>query len=131
MDPNGAEHLLAPEADNELLGSALLDALQKSRVLNVAEARIFFDPQRIARDHAAWVERLMSRYGFESKRALFNGMKHCGVSVRGGNISIKPTYHEKSEAWAGMGSEFELVLPSQARAIEVGIALREGLRRCV
>ena len=131
MDPNGAEHLLAPDADNESLGSSLLDALQKSRVLNIEEVRIFFDPQRIAKDYAAWVERLMSRYRFKSKRALFNGMKHCNVHVRAGNISIKPTYHEKSEGWAGMGAEFELVLPSQAPAIEVGGALREGLRRCV
>ena len=131
IDPNGAEHLLAPDADNEALGSALLDALQKSRVLDLEEARIFFDPQRIARDQAAWIERLLSRYRFKSRRALFNGMKHCLVDVRGGNISIAPTYHEKSEGWAGMGPEFELVLPSKADAIEVGAALREGLRRCV
>jgi hypothetical protein len=90
-----------------------------------------FDLERIERDYAAWTQRLMSRGGFKTKKALFKEMKLCHLEVRGGDIRIVPTRHEKLEGWGGLGRpELTLTVPFGTEAGEIGAGVKEGLERC-
>jgi hypothetical protein len=71
FDPQGARHFLPPDAVDEWLGEAVLNALHCSRFLSLDEARVFFDLRRVEPAYAAWTESFMKRYGYKSKRLLF------------------------------------------------------------
>jgi hypothetical protein len=132
-DPQGAQHLLPPEASDEELGAALLDALARSRFLTLAEADTFFFWKRIKDSYDAWVKYLMDRHGYKTKRALFKNMKNCRIESQEGKITIRPTNHEKLEGWTGDGLNEEdyVVIPADSLATEVGAALRLAFSRCI
>lgn len=101
FDPQGVEHLLRPDDDESSLGLALNDALSKSRFASLVEGNWgdFFKLERIQRDYALWVQRLMDRYGLKTKRALFKDLDYCSVDLVDGVIHIKPKCHVKMEGW--------------------------------
>jgi hypothetical protein len=49
-------------------------------------------------------------------------MKHCAVDQSAGVITIRPTYHEKLEAWSGDGIDKSqyVQIPENALPQEVG-----------
>jgi len=131
-DPQGAQHLLPSDAPDDALGSAVMDALTHSRFLSLEEYRLFFDHKKTQERYAAWVTRLMKQYGYRNKRALFADMKNCAIECRDPTIIIRPTHHEKLEAWSGEGiSESDyVVISAGSDPAALGAALRTGLRRC-
>jgi len=132
FDPHGAQHLLAPEAGDETLGAAILDALSRSRFLPLEDARPFLDPQRVRQEYAAWTQSLMTRYRYKTKRALFGDMIRCGIQMAADIITIKPARHDRLEGWGrtlGDGIE-DVVIPDGSTAADVGAALRLGFSRC-
>src|SRR5690349_17098062 len=76
-DPEGVQHLLPVDASNIALASAIRDTLQHSRFLSPEEYERFFDPMTNRARHEAWVESLMKRYNYKTKRALFKRMMSC------------------------------------------------------
>jgi hypothetical protein len=59
-------------------------------------------------------------------------MKSCSVESKLGLLTIKPSYHEKLEAWSGDGiakSDY-VVLPADSPPEEIGVAIRLALSRC-
>ena len=74
----------------------------------------------------------MERYGYKTKRALFKDMKKCSIESNRGQITIRPSYHEKLEAWSGKGvSESDyVIIPSGSSPSDVGAALRLAFSRC-
>lgn len=132
-DPEGARHLLSPDADDESLGMALRDALAKSRRMTLEEVRVFFDRDGLQQRYDAWVKDLMSRYGYKTRRALFKDMKSCGVELQDGVITIRPSNHEKLEGWSGDGiaEEDRVKLPADCSDAELGARLRLAFSRCI
>ena len=141
QDPKGSQHLLAPDASDEELGLAVLDALAHSRfVLSAPQEGVTVHPEveydfelydRAKNDelYLAWIEDLMKRYGYKTKRALFKNMENCFIEQESDMLRIIPTYHQKLEQWGGKIEP--VVLPYKSTAAEIGSALREGFRRCV
>lgn len=132
-DPLFPCHLLTPDVDDGRLGEVLLKALSDSRTLTDLADRIeFFNLEKGKEQYAAWIEILMVKYGYKTKRALFKDMKNCGVHLVNGVITISPTYHEKLEAWGrtrGDGIE-DVILSIDCSPAEIGAGLRLALSRC-
>jgi len=143
-DYKGACHLLSPDASDKRMGDALLDALLHSRfvVSSPREGFIFppeveYDaelniPEKVAERYKLWVEEMMQRYGYKTKRALFKGMRRCSVEVDENTLTILPSHHEKLEAWSGDGISKDdyVVLAAKSSAEEIGAALRLAFSRC-
>lgn len=131
-DPLFPSHLLPPDADEQSIGETILQALSDSRTLTVKECGTFFDREKGKEQYAAWIAMLMEKYGYKTKRALFKGMKNCGIHCVNGFITISPTRHEKLEGWGrtkGDGIE-DVVLPVDSSPSEIGAGLRLALSRC-
>ena len=112
----------------------MLDCLTHSRFLDSAEQRaLLFHPDAVALSYAAWIERLMRFGGYKTKRALFKDMLSCMIEQEDDTITMRPSRHEKLEAWSGEGfTEGDNVLvDADASPDQIGAALREAFRRCV
>ncbi|KAA5934635.1 DUF1436 family protein [Pantoea sp. Bo_2] len=132
-DPLFPSHLLPPDASEHDIGGTILQALSDSRTLNVLEDRVaFFDLEKGKEQYAAWIARLMEKYGYKSKKSLFKNMKNCGIHCVNGVITISPTRHEKLEGWGrekGDGIE-DVILSADSSPAEIGAGLRLALSRC-
>lgn len=132
-DPAGAHYNFLPDVTDDVLGAAALDCLALSRFLDTPELRAeLFHPDAVARDYAAWIERLMQFGDFKTKRALLKEMKCCEIEQDGDAITIEPTHHEKLEGWSGEGftEADHVVISALEPPAAIGAALREAFRRC-
>ena len=143
-DPQGVEYCISPEVSDQVLGDAVLDALAHSRfVLPEPRKDVWVHPEATfdadlydydltnqRYDH--WVGSTLARYGYKTKRALFKDMKKCSIESRRGQITIRPSHHEKLESWTGKGiSESDyVVIPADSSPSDVGAALRLAFSRC-
>jgi hypothetical protein len=118
---------LEPEATNEVLGQALLSALDRSRFI---EGHEFYEPRRATRLIAEWQQEFTRRHGYKSKRALFKNVDWCMAKVRDGNIVIQPHGRDKPGSWRGLPLEKTVVIPLTQNAAVAGAALRLALDRC-
>jgi hypothetical protein len=128
FDPQGPQHLLPPDASDEALGRAVLDALAHSRFFTVEELQTgdFFNYENRNRIYTAWVDKLMSAYGLKTKRALFKDLDHCEITGLDGKISIAPKHHVKLEAWEEVPGVADLKIPANSPPQEIGAALRQA-----
>jgi len=132
-DPSFPSPLLLLDIDDKSLGEEILKALSDSRTLTELADRIeFFDLEKGKEKYAAWVAMLMERYGYKTKRALFKNMKKCGVHLVNNVITIRPSFHEKLEAWSGgkISESDYVVLPADSSPAEIGAGLRLAVSRC-
>ncbi|MBS0271758.1 MAG: CdiI family contact-dependent growth inhibition immunity protein [Proteobacteria bacterium] len=130
-DPTVTEYLLSPEASDEELGCAVLGSLRQSRFLSFEEEGYLLE--NATSNYKLWVEKLMTTYGYKTKRALFKNMKSCGVECKDNIITIRPSNHEKLEGWSGDGISQEdyVKVPSDSPPAEIGRALRLAFSRCI
>lgn len=131
-NPYEKSHLLEPSAECSQIGSALLDALARYKQLSQSEIATFFDLTRVERDYAEWVANLKDQFGYETKKALFQQMKHCLVRADDRAITVCPTRHEKLEAWSGTGTKGDdnVIAELGASPDIVGRAVLLALERC-
>jgi hypothetical protein len=143
-DPQGAEHFAKADISDQEIGIAVLDALAHSRfVLPESRKDVWIHPEATfdmeLYDYALtnlrydqWVANVMSGYSYKTKRALFKDMKKCSIESKNGQITIRPSHHEKLEAWSGKGiSESDYVtISSSSSPSDVGAALRLAFSRC-
>jgi hypothetical protein len=132
-DPLGKRIQIKNPAEDEVLGRSVLDALAASRFLHPNEHREFFDIRgRVMPQYEEWVNLMMATYGYKTRRALFKDMKSCDIEEHGGVLTLRPTHHEKLEAWSGDSISEDCVVrvPIESAAAEVGAALRLALSRC-
>jgi len=133
LDAAGHHYDFLPDVAEDALGAAVLDCLAHSRFLDTPELRAaLLHPEVLARDYAAWIERLMQFGGYKTKRALFKEMLSCWIEQDGDTITMQPSHHEKLDGWSGEGfTDADHVLVSaQASSSAIGAALREAFRRC-
>lgn len=132
-DPLFPQHLLAPDATCQIIGQAVLDALQNSRTLHSLDERVaFFDIEASKQRYENWYRDLMELYDYKTKKSLFKNMKSCSIHCINGVIKISPSWHEKLEAWSGDGikESDHVVLSIHSPVEEIGKGLRLALSRC-
>ncbi len=133
-DPLGKQHLLPPDVINEVLGAALLDALNHSRfITDEKELRSFNNYEKRKTDDAKWVSDLILRFGYRNKQRLFKSMESCLIECREELLTITPFTHEKLEGWGREKDDGieDVVINKNATPEEVGAALRLAFERCV
>lgn len=132
-DPSGKLLFATPQDDPSVLGAALVEALSVSRFLKPEELDSFFDRSALERRYEGWVAELLQRFGYASRKNLFKRMKHCMVDQSGGFITLRPTNHEKLEAWSGDGIDKGqyVQIPEQSSPQEIGQAILLALSRCI
>ena len=130
-DPSAPEFLLEVEASDEILGKSIVEALNNSRPLSLEEHRN--TAKNLAENYKAWIQRMMEKYNYKTKRALFKNMKSCSILCREGMIIIKPSYHQTLEGWSGdrINKEDYVTLPAESSFSELGAALRLAFTRCL
>lgn len=141
-DPQGANFLLPGDVDDQILGEAVLTALDSSRfVLPAPRADVWIHPDATfdkdlydnelgSKFYDAWVENLVARLGYKNKRALFKSMMSCSVKRLRDEIEILPSIHEKLEAWSGMPRDQAVLLGTHNTAAEIGAGIRLAISRC-
>ncbi|MNE50988.1 hypothetical protein D3C80_1455890 [compost metagenome] len=74
----------------------------------------------------------MEKYGYRTKRALFKNMKKAGIHLVNDVITIRPSFHEKLEAWSGnrINESDYVVLTAGSSPTDIGAGLRLALSRC-
>jgi hypothetical protein len=129
FDPEGARHLLCPDASDESVGAAVMDALSLSRFLPLEEVSAFFDWRLIEKEYAAQTQFVMACYGYKTKRALFRNMVHLSVRRTDDIITITPSIHDQLEGWEGKTDE-DIAISADSAPADVGAAVRLALSRC-
>lgn len=132
-DPLGKRIRLTNPTTDEELGDAVLTALAASRFLHPNEHREFFDIRgRVVPQYEEWISGVISEYGYKSRRALFKDMKSCDIVEHDGVVTMRPTHHEKLEAWSddGITEECLVRVSTISPPSDVGAALRLALSRC-
>ncbi len=133
--PESREIDLAPDADDASLGGAVNEALAYSRELSLYEWRggNDVDVKEKMGQYRAWRDRLMSRYGYKTQRALFLNMLHVTLDRRAGRLRCSPSNHERIDAWGGDGipPNSDVVVQADSPAAEIGAALRLTFSRCL
>ncbi len=132
-DPLFPSDYISIDVDEITLGKTILAALSNSRTLSLEECGDFFDLDKGKANYENWVERLIEKYKFNSRKALFKDMKNCSIMCTKGQITINPTRHEKLEAWGGKGikDSDHVVLPADSPPAKIGEALRLAFSRCI
>ena len=120
---------LAPDAPDEALGRALLEALDRSRFIWPIEDE-FFEAERYLQCNRNWHKDFMRRYGYKTKRDAYKNMEWCRVTRREGKISITPHRRDKPEYWRNLPAEKTVIITATRDEIKVGAALSLALSRC-
>jgi hypothetical protein len=138
-------HHLWPDASDEALGLAVLDAMSHSRwVLGIPRAGIVY-PAAVEFDkdlhnlelsmgrYQQWIADLMTQNSYKTKRALFKNMHSCSVDKYKDGIKMRPSRHEKLEAWGSEKSDDieNVIIPADSTAAEIGAALKLAFTRCI
>lgn len=138
-DPKGKQHLLSPDASDLTLGEAVQDTLAHSRWVLPARREGSTYPEGVEFDmsvcdfkvnYPAWVNALMERYGYKTKRALFKDMQRVSIESKNGVLTFAPSHHAKLEGWEGIDDEAKVIIPATSTLDEMGAALRLALSRC-
>ena len=130
QDDDGYAIYLPPDADNETLGRALLECLDKSRFIPPPNEPEFFEWRRYMPLYKAWQKDFMRRYGYKTKREAYRNLDWCHTERSEGRISIQPHKRDKPELFRDLPPDRTVVIPAKVDATAAGAALRLALDRC-
>jgi len=123
---------MEPEASDEELGRALLEALDQSRFFWPHDDPEFFKREKFDQSLRHWEDEMMRRSGCKTKREAYRDMDWCWAKRSEGAISISPHRREvgKPGYWQGLPPGRTVVMPETRDTAAVGAALRMALDRC-
>lgn len=129
-EDEGCVIYLPPDATDNALGQALLEALGMSRFIFPRNEPQFFEAERLMRADRNWQKDFMRRYGYKTKRDAYKNMDWCRAERTEGKISIKPHRRDKPEYWRDLAADRKVIIPATTDAAAAGAALRLALDRC-
>ena len=130
-EDEGYRIYLEPGASERTIGEAVLDVLERSRVVSPIDEREFFKADRIMRNYRAWHEDFMKRYRYKTKRDAYKYMRFFRATRRDGKISIKPHKRDiKPGLWWDLPLEKTIVIPETNDPGIVGAAMSLALSNC-
>src|SRR5215469_12220314 len=111
---------LPPDASDDALGHALLEALDRSRFIWPEDEPDFFEAERYMRCHRDWQKDFMRRYGYKTKRDAYEKMGWCRAKRSEGTISIQPHARDKPDYWRNLPSEKTVLIHETRDAAALG-----------
>jgi len=121
---------LEPDASDDAVGRALLEALDRSRFIPPPNEPEFFKWERYTQCHRNWQHDFMRRYGYKTKRDAYKNMEWCRVKRTEAKISIMPHKRDKPEYYRSLPEEKTVVIPETRDTVTAGAAVRMALGRC-
>jgi len=121
---------LPPDAGDDVLGRAVLEALDRSRFIWPADEPEFFEWQRFTQCSRNWQEDFMKRYGYKTKRDGYGNMDWCRAERSEAKISIRPHKRDKPEYFRDLPADRTITIPETRNAAAAGAAVRVALDRC-
>jgi hypothetical protein len=121
---------LPPNAGDDVLGQALLEALDRSRFIWPGDEPEFFESERFIQCSRNRQKDFMKRYGYRTKREAYKNMDWCRAQRSEEKISIKPYKRDKPEYFRDLPTDRTVVIPETRDAATAGAALRLALNRC-
>lgn len=127
-DPQGYAAFLDAEPAREDLGRAVRDALAASRFITPdhPEWDIIMRPPT-ADEIKAREEDLRRRAGVKTNKALYNGVGSVAVTLRDGQIELRPLRHLGRGAWEGIRGHQPIRLPGSVSDTELGDAVNAAI----
>ncbi len=132
FDDNGARHFLPRNASSRMVGEALLNCLNLSRVVPQEEWKAFFDwrdAERRAKDYEKW---RFSKSGLKTRAAFSKYLMMCRAEVFGPTIFIHSYGRGGPRSWCLPSDYMERAvrIPFDSPPSQIGAALREAMNRC-
>jgi hypothetical protein len=118
------------DASVDVLGQALLDALDRSRFIWPPDEPQFFQAERILRSERDWQANLMRRYDYRNKRDAYKNMNWCRTERSEGKVSIQPHKRDEPGYWENLPPEETVIIAATNDPNAVGAALNTALDRC-
>lgn len=115
-EDEGYRIYLEPDATEEALGRALLEALNRSRFVDPRKERGFFKADRIMRADGCWHHDFMTRFGYKTKRQAYKNMSYCLAERYEGKISIEPHRRAKPQYWWDPPADRTVVISAKVDA---------------
>jgi CDI immunity protein len=128
-EDDGYVTYLEPDATDEALGRALLEALARSRFIFPPDPA-FSEAERYLRCYRNWQKDFMHRYGYKTKRDAYSNMDWCRVKRSEGKISIQPHQRDRPEYFRNLPPEKTVTIAETDDPETVGAALWLALNRC-
>ncbi|WP_175167356.1 contact-dependent growth inhibition system immunity protein [Achromobacter sp. CF-sbj1-Ac2-l] len=131
-DPDGYKLFLPPDENDEVLGSAVRQALATSRAVPREYVSQMINSGELKKRGKEEDSLMMRKFGYTGKRALYKSMKFCPVSVMSEGIEFQPTHRKGLDGFT-VRTNLDLVpviVPQTASDMELGLALREAFTRC-
>jgi hypothetical protein len=121
---------LPPDASDDALGRALLEALDRSRFIWPPDEPEFLNWERYEQCHSNWEKDFMRRYDYKTKRDAYKNMDWSRVKRSEGKITITPHKRDKPGYFRSLPPEKSVVIPATTDPPTAGAALRLALDRC-
>jgi hypothetical protein len=121
---------LEPDATEDALGRALLQALDKSRFIWPRDDPAFFDTDHYTKAYQNSHKNFMRRYRYKTKRDAYRNLDWCRTIRTEGRITIEPHKRDKPGTWKSLPLESRVSFPETNDATVAGTALRLALTRC-
>jgi len=133
IDPSAPKHFFPPEMkEDDILGKAVLSALQFSRQVAEDEIPILNDHKKNKEIYDEHINKTMKRFGCRTKSALLRRTKSVSMLKLDDSISFESSRQEKLDAWSGISDRVgKVVIPFSSTPTEVGAALRHAFDRCI
>jgi len=123
-EDDGYAIYLAPDASDDALGRALLEALDWSRFIPPPDEPELFKWERYVQCHRNWQRDFMRRYDYKTKRDAYKNTDWCRAKRSEGKISMTPHKRDKPEYFTGLPAEKTVIIPETRDAAAAGAALR-------
>lgn len=149
IDEKRPEIYLAPDASDEELGRAIIDAMAVSRwLISNPDPGEIFHPDVVVDGETSnyikgqkreqeWGQRMRKRFKLPSKRDVYVPLKRCDIEKKNGIIRIccRVHYPNKNygDCWGFATPEMSpyVILPDTASAQDLGAGLRVAFSRCI
>lgn len=118
----------------DTLGQAVLEALAKSRRVNIEELHLLTEGMDIVERSRLWDKNEMAALGYKTLRAMYKDMMSVLISRTSDELAFMPMRHVKLQAWEGFAKgnkeHEEVTVDANALPGIVGEAALLALARC-
>jgi contact-dependent growth inhibition (CDI) system CdiI-like immunity protein len=121
---------LPPDASDDALGQALLEALDRSRFIWPGDEPDFFKPERYRQRYRSWQRDFMRRYAYRNKHEAYKNMDWCRAKRSEGRISIARRMRDRPEYFRNLPVDRTIAIPETWDGATAGAVLRLALDRC-
>lgn len=131
-EPDAEPYILAPEVDNAELGRTVKKALQVSKQVGLEEFQRIFKSNVLKNLEKDRETQVIQQFAYRNRREMYKAMDCCSITCVENKISISPSHHDSLDGYSGVGEGGSEVIHLDASISEeeLGVAIREGFKRC-